>query len=100
MLPRQEFVQVQVGTSEEIIDAATLGARINARRLLALGLEYGSIRRQVLDWIDADLVEEGINPWCRETVLSAVSLAIDDVLEISDVGEEYFDEDRLDFDPL
>jgi hypothetical protein len=97
MLMRQETVEVDSGTSTEFIDAATLGVRLAIRRLQALGLDAATIRRRVLKDLDVELTEEDLNPWCHETVMTAVSLAVDDALEVPMFVEE-LDVDGPEFD--
>ncbi len=96
LLARQEYVEVEFGTSDELIEAASLGARVATRRLKDEGLDATTVRRLVLEQIAVELHEEGLHAWSRETVIAAVIRAIEDTLDSVYCLDDAFEDDDED----
>lgn len=93
---RTGYSPVDLGTSEEFIEAAVLGARIAARYYRARGLDTDLVRGIILAQFDADLTDENLNPWSHETVMAAIARELDELLPSSDDRDD--DDDDTLFD--
>jgi hypothetical protein len=72
--------EVSRGTPKDLIRAATLGARIAARRRLAEGVEEARVWQEVVGHYARDLRDEGYGDYEQETLMSAVQRGIDEAL--------------------
>jgi hypothetical protein len=79
-------------TPVDLIEAASLGARIAVRAGIAGGLKESAIRRRVIGRFRRELLVESFGPFADETLMAAVQTAVESVL-----GEL---RGHVDFDPF
>jgi hypothetical protein len=79
-MARADSFGVPEGTSEELVSAAELGARMAVRRLRAQGLGDAAIRRQIVVQFRQEMGNEGFGDLESETLMSAVQRGVEQAL--------------------